>query len=171
MSSRKVCVIVNSRANYARIKTVLRSIRAHSSLELQLIVGASALLHRFGSVVNVIREDGFVPDSVVHSIVEGRPQHNGQVDRVGHRGAGDALREPDAGHSADGGGPVRDDRDGNRGELHEYSVAHTQGGEVSGSIDENVRHAVTKLSHIHFPATTQARDFLIRMVSSPRRCI
>jgi UDP-N-acetylglucosamine 2-epimerase len=32
-------------------------------------------------------------------------------------------------------------------------VAHTQGGEVTGSIDENVRHAITKLSHIHFPAT------------------
>ena len=42
-------------------------------------------------------------------------------------------------------------------------VAHTQGGEVTGSIDENVRHAVTKLSHIHFPATARAHDFLIRM--------
>jgi UDP-hydrolysing UDP-N-acetyl-D-glucosamine 2-epimerase len=42
-------------------------------------------------------------------------------------------------------------------------VAHTQGGEVTGSIDENVRHAITKLSHIHFPATERARDFLIRM--------
>src|SRR5262249_33561314 len=42
-------------------------------------------------------------------------------------------------------------------------VAHTQGGEVSGSVDENVRHAVTKLAHIHFPATERARDFLLRM--------
>ena len=42
-------------------------------------------------------------------------------------------------------------------------VAHTQGGEVTGSIDENVRHAITKLSHIHFPATARAREFLLRM--------
>ena len=42
-------------------------------------------------------------------------------------------------------------------------VAHTQGGEVTGSIDENVRHAITKLSHIHFPATERAREFLLRM--------
>ena len=46
-------------------------------------------------------------------------------------------------------------------------VAHTQGGEVTGSIDENVRHAVTKLSHIHFPATERARDFLVRMGEQP----
>ena len=46
-------------------------------------------------------------------------------------------------------------------------VAHTQGGEVTGSIDESVRHAVTKLSHIHFPATELARDYLIRMGEDP----
>ena len=46
-------------------------------------------------------------------------------------------------------------------------VAHTQGGEVTGSIDESVRHAVTKLSHIHFPATELARDFVIRMGEDP----
>src|SRR5262249_25554785 len=46
-------------------------------------------------------------------------------------------------------------------------VAHTQGGEVTGSIDENVRHAITKLSHLHFPATQRARNFLIRMGERP----
>ena len=46
-------------------------------------------------------------------------------------------------------------------------VAHTQGGEVSGSIDESVRHAVTKLSHVHFPATERARDFLLQMGELP----
>jgi UDP-hydrolysing UDP-N-acetyl-D-glucosamine 2-epimerase len=47
-------------------------------------------------------------------------------------------------------------------------VAHTQGGEVTGSIDESVRHAVTKLSHLHFPATERAREFLIRMGEDPQ---
>ena len=46
-------------------------------------------------------------------------------------------------------------------------VAHTQGGEVTGSIDESVRHAVTKLSHIHFPATERAAEFLLRMGEQP----
>ena len=46
-------------------------------------------------------------------------------------------------------------------------LAHTQGGEVTGSIDESVRHAVSKLSHLHFPATELARDNLIRLGEAP----
>ena len=48
-------------------------------------------------------------------------------------------------------------------------VAHTQGGEVTGSIDESVRHAVTKLAHVHFPATERAADYLLRMGEEPGR--
>ena len=50
-STRKICIVVNSRANYGRIKSVLEAIRARDDLELQLIVGASALLYRFGNVL------------------------------------------------------------------------------------------------------------------------
>ena len=42
-------------------------------------------------------------------------------------------------------------------------LAHTQGGEVTGSIDESVRHAISKLAHIHFPATKRAKEYLLRM--------
>ena len=48
-------------------------------------------------------------------------------------------------------------------------LAHTQGGEVTGSIDESVRHAITKLAHIHFPATEKARDNVIRMGEDPEK--
>ncbi|MGI8873235.1 MAG: hypothetical protein ACR2KP_02710, partial [Egibacteraceae bacterium] len=68
---RKVCVVVASRANYARIKTGLLAIRDHPDLELQLVVAASALLERFGRSIDVIRADGFEPDAVIHLIVEG----------------------------------------------------------------------------------------------------
>ena len=71
MSKRKVCVIVNSRANYGRIKSVLKAIKDHPELDLQLIAGASALLWRFGNVSQQIQEDGFQTDVVVYSIVEG----------------------------------------------------------------------------------------------------
>ena len=46
-------------------------------------------------------------------------------------------------------------------------LAHTQGGEITGSIDESVRHAITKLSHIHFPATEKARQNIIKMGENP----
>ena len=71
LSQRKVCVVVNSRANYGRIKSFLRAASDHPGLELQLVVGASALLHRFGKAIDIIRADGFEPQAVVHSIVDG----------------------------------------------------------------------------------------------------
>lgn len=63
--------MVNNRANYGRIKSFLSAVQDHPDLKLQLIVGASAVLYRFGSVVDIIRKDGFDPVSVVYSIVEG----------------------------------------------------------------------------------------------------
>ena len=68
---KKICVVVASRANYGRIKSVLREIKNHDNLELQLIVAASALLHRFGNVIEGIRNDGFEISRTAYLIVEG----------------------------------------------------------------------------------------------------
>ncbi|MCC7546830.1 MAG: UDP-N-acetylglucosamine 2-epimerase (hydrolyzing) [Burkholderiales bacterium] len=166
--TRKICVVVNSRANYGRIKSFLRAAKAHSGLRLQLIVGASALLYRFGEAIKIIRADGFEPDSVVHSIVEG------ETPTTMAKSTGLAIVElathfenlkPDVVLTV-----------ADRFETLATAVAssymniplaHTQGGEVTGSIDESVRHAITKLAHIHFPATERAREYLIRMGEDP----
>jgi UDP-hydrolysing UDP-N-acetyl-D-glucosamine 2-epimerase len=165
---RKVCVVVNSRANYGRIKSVLQAIKTHPKLELQLIVGASALLQRFGGVIDLIRSDGFEPNATVYSIVEG------ETPTTMAKSTGMAILElatqfenlkPDIALTvADRFETIAT---AIAASYMNISVAHTQGGEVTGSIDESVRHAVTKLSHIHFPATEQARDFLIRMGEVP----
>ncbi len=68
---RKICVVITARPSYARIKSVLEAVQNHPRLELQLVVGASALLERYGPVINVIRADGFEPNAVVHMVVEG----------------------------------------------------------------------------------------------------
>ena len=68
---RKVCVVVTARPSYARIKSALEAIRDRSDLQLQLVVGASALLERYGPAIDVIRADGFEPDAVAHMVVEG----------------------------------------------------------------------------------------------------
>ena len=56
---KKVCVFVGSRANYSSIKSVMIAVQAHPKLELQVILGASAILDRFGRVEDLIRKDGF----------------------------------------------------------------------------------------------------------------
>ena len=68
---RKVCIVVTARPSYARIKSVLEAVRDHDDLELQLVVGASALLERYGPAIDVIRADGFEPDAVAYMVVEG----------------------------------------------------------------------------------------------------
>src|SRR5204862_6805083 len=68
---RKVCVVVGSRANYSSIKSAMRAIREHRELQLQLVVGASALLDRYGTVLDLIETDGFEPDERVFMLIEG----------------------------------------------------------------------------------------------------
>ena len=165
---RKLCVVVNSRANYGRIKSVLQAARAHQALDVQMIVGASALLHRFGSVIDVIRNDGFEPSATVHSIVEG------ETPTTMAKSTGLAIIElatqfenlkPDVVVTvADRFETIAT---AIAASYMNIPLAHTQGGEVTGSIDESVRHAVTKLAHIHFPATQRAGDFLVRMGEDP----
>jgi UDP-hydrolysing UDP-N-acetyl-D-glucosamine 2-epimerase len=166
---RKVCVVVNSRANYGRIKSVLSAIRATPGLELQLIVGASALLHRFGAVVDIIRRDGFVPTATVYSIVEGEtPTTMAKSTGMGIIELATQLENlrPDVVITvADRFETIAT---AIAASYMNIPVAHTQGGEVTGSIDESVRHAVTKLAHLHFPATERARDNLIRMGEDPK---
>ena len=59
IKKRKVCVIVNSRANYARSKYVLDEIRKNPKLDLYIILGASGLLDRYGDLKNILKNDGF----------------------------------------------------------------------------------------------------------------
>ena len=167
--TRKVCVVVFSRANYGRIKSFLRATQNRNDLDLQLIVGASALLYRFGSVIDVIRDDGFNPNSIVHSIVEG------ETPTTMAKSTGLAIVEL-ATHFEN----LKPDIVLTVADRFEtlatavaasymnIPVAHTQGGEVTGSIDENVRHAITKLSHIHFPATKRAAEYIIKFGEIPQ---
>jgi len=165
---RKVCVVIGSRANYSSIKSVMCAVRANPDLQLQLVVGASALLDRFGAVVDVIEADGFEPDAKVTMIVEGETP--GTMAKSTGLGLIElptiyGMLKPDVVVSV-----------GDRFETMATAVAasymniplaHTMGGEISGTIDESIRHAVTKLSHLHFPANTQAAERIVRMGEDP----
>ena len=168
-TKRKVCVVVASRANYGRIKSLMSAIKNHPALELQLIVSASAILYRFGNVIDVIQRDGFKPDATIYYIVEG------ENPTTMAKSTGFAIMEL-ATHFSN----MKPDVVVTVADRFEtlatavaasymnIPVAHTQGGEVTGTIDESVRHAVTKFSHIHFPATEMARERLIKMGENPK---
>ncbi len=165
---KKVCVVVGSRANYSSIKSVMHAVQDHPDLQLQVVAGASALLDRFGAVVETVEADGFIPDARVLMIIEG------ETPTTMAKSTGLGLLElptvfdnlqPDVVVTV-----------GDRFETMATAIAaaymniplaHTMGGEISGTIDENIRHAVTKLSHIHFPANQDAAERIIRMGENP----
>lgn len=166
--SRKVCVVVTARPSYARIKSVLEAVRAHPGLQLQLVVGASALLERYGEVVDTIRADGFAPDATVYMVLEGE----NLVTAAKSTGVGilelatifDNLKPDVVVSVADRYETIAT---AIAASYMNIPVAHIQGGEVSGSIDEKVRHAVTKLSDLHFVSNDPARDRVVRMGEDP----
>ncbi len=169
---RKVCVVVASRSNYGRIKSVLAAIRDHPELQLQLVVGASALLHRFGKVIDLIQEDGFAVDARVYFIVEG------ENPTTMAKSTGLAVSElstifenlkPDVVLT------VADRFEAIATAIAaaymNIPLAHTQGGELTGNIDESVRHAITKFAHVHFPATDLSAKRVLRMGEDPRTVV
>src|SRR5688572_24989154 len=165
---RKVCVVVGSRANYGSIKSVMRAVQAHPELKLQIIVAASALLDRFGSVVDVIERDGFTPDARVNMIVEGETP----VTMAKSTGLGllelptlFELFKPDVVVTV--GDRFETMATAVAGAYMNIPLAHTMGGEVTGTIDESIRHAITKLAHVHFPANREAADRIVRLGEDP----
>jgi UDP-hydrolysing UDP-N-acetyl-D-glucosamine 2-epimerase len=165
---RRICVMVASRANYARVKSVLRAIEEHPALELQLVVGASALLNRFGSAIDVIRSDGFEPAAITYTIIEGEnPTTMAKSTGLGIIELStifENLRPDIVVTVAD---RFETMATAVAASYMNIPLAHTQGGEVTGNIDESVRHAITKLAHIHFPATEESRERVIRMGEDP----
>lgn len=150
------------------MKTVLEAVRAHPDLELQVVAGASLVLERFGNAVDVMSLDGFAPDATIRFIIEGETP----ATMAKSTGLGllelptvfEMLRPDVVLTVADRFETIAT---AIAAAYMNIPLAHTQGGEVSGSIDESVRHAVTKLAHIHFPATELSARRVVAMGEDP----
>lgn len=165
---RKVLVVITARPSYSRIKTALRAIADHPQLELQLVVAASALLDRYGNTIRHIEDDGFQVAARVYMVLEGE----NLVTSAKSTGLGlvelatvfDNLRPDVVVTVAD---RYETLATAVASSYMNIPLAHVQGGEITGSIDEKVRHAVTKLSNLHFVSTQKAAERVIRMGEDP----
>ena len=165
---RKICVFVGSRANYSSIKSALRAIQADERLQLQLVVGASAVLSRYGAVVDLIERDGFKIDDRVNMIIEGEtPQTMAQSTGLGLVELSGVLNRLKPNIVLTVGDRFETMATTLAAAYMNIPIAHTMGGEVTGTIDESIRHAVTKFAHIHFPASEDARERIIRLGEEP----
>jgi UDP-hydrolysing UDP-N-acetyl-D-glucosamine 2-epimerase len=164
---RKVCVVVTARPSYSRVKTALIAINEHPDLELQLVLAASALLDRYGSAVNIIEKDGLPITAKVFNVLEGENlSASAKTTGIGILELSTVFEniKPDIVLTV-----------GDRFETIATAIAasymniplgHIQGGEVTGNIDEKVRHSVTKLSDFHFVASESAKERVIKLGES-----
>ncbi len=168
--SRKVCIVVTARPSYSRIRSTMLALRELPGVELQVVLAASSLLDVYGNVAEFIVKDGFKVDARVYNVIDGQSR----LTSAKTTGLGmielatvfDNLKPDLVVTIAD------------RFETMSTAVAaaymhiplaHIQGGEITGSIDEKVRHAITKLADTHYVSTDQARDYVIRMGEPPQR--
>lgn len=171
-SKRKIAVVITARASYSRIKSALRAIQLHPDLELQLVVAGSLLLDRYGKAADYIEKDGFTINEKVFMVLEG------ENPIAMAKTTGLAVMElstvffnlkPDAVITI-----------ADRFETIATSIAaayqniplvHIQGGEVTGNIDEKVRHANTKLADLHLVSSEDARERVLKMGENPETVI
>ncbi|MCF2499639.1 UDP-N-acetylglucosamine 2-epimerase [Dyadobacter chenhuakuii] len=165
---RKICVVITARASYSRIKTLLIAIKAHPLLRLQLVLTGSGLLDKYGGMQNLLARDGFRNIIKVSNLLENEnATAAAKTTGLGIIELASVLEN------------IRPDIVVTIADRYEtmsaaiaasfmnIPLAHVQGGEVTGNIDERVRHAVSKLADMHFVATASARKRLVAMGENP----
>lgn len=168
MNNIKVCVYIGGRANYSSAKSILTAIKNHPALDLKILVGAATVLDRYGDLTKTIERDGFEISYKFFNIVEG------ETPLTMTKSAGLGLIE--ASTALDNLRPDFVLVIGDRYDVMPIAIAstfmniplcHTMGGEVTGTIDESIRHAITKFAHVHFPANEDASARIIKMGEDP----
>ena len=165
---RKIAVVLTTRGNYAKMRSVLSFISNDRRLELQLVVGKNLKTSRYGNYVKEIIKDGFQIRAIV-DYLEDEDSLKSMTHSAGTLTSKLSIifedLKPDI-------VMVIADRYEALSIAHAATcmncfIAHLEGGEISGSIDERIRHAITKLSHLHFPSN---KDSASRIIKMGRKC-
>jgi UDP-hydrolysing UDP-N-acetyl-D-glucosamine 2-epimerase len=161
---RKIIVVITARPSYSRVKTLLKAIEKSPYLTLELVLSGSSLLDRYGSAVDFIRTDGFqISDSLFNHVDSNEPVSMAKSTGLSIIDLSNLFykSKPDMVITI-----------ADRYETIATSIAasyqniplvHIQGGEVTGNIDEKVRHSNTKLADLHFVASDEARCRVIKL--------
>lgn len=165
--SNSVAAVVTSRSQYARVKTALQALDEDDRIDLYLIVSGGALVHRFGDISEIIEDAGLVIDKKIHTLLEaGEPVAQAKTTGMGLVEYATAFKEfnPDLMLTS--------------GDRHEtmastlaasylnIPVIHLEGGEITGSIDDKVRHATTKMADYHLVSTDRSKK-IVRQLGEP----
>jgi UDP-hydrolysing UDP-N-acetyl-D-glucosamine 2-epimerase len=167
---RRVCFPITSRAYYGRSQLLIRKLHSHPAIDLQLMLGGSILLDKYSRhIADDIQKGGFTISTSYFNVIEG-----GNHVAMAKTACLTALEFTNGFHSLD---PDIVVICGDRFEqlaiamaaaYLNTTIAHIEGGDVTGSIDESVRHAITKLAHVHFVTNADAYRRVVAMGEDPR---
>jgi len=165
MSCRHVLAVTGIRSEYDILSSVCRAIADHPDLRLSVVVTGAHLSSSYGETVRAIHEDGFEIADEIESLIDG--------DRESSRVKGLAIQLQGLTQTLTRVRPdillVLGDREeamttALAGAYMNIAVAHIAGGDrVVGNVDDQVRHAVTKLAHLHFVTNAESRERVLRL--------
>ncbi len=165
---RKICFIITSKIHYSRNRLILDELKKHKDIQLQIVVGASAILPNYGEVLELMKKDGFKYDAKITMTLEGgTPVAMAKTAGLGIAEFATVFENLQPNIVI-----VRADRyevlsAAIAAAYLNIPVAHIEGGDVTGTIDESVRHAITKLAHIHFATNEDSKNRILRMGEHP----
>ena len=171
MDRRRICVVTGSRAEYGLLFWLLTDLQADPAFDLQLVVTGMHLAPEFGNTVQEIERDGFVISKRVEMLLSGgTPAAIAKSVGLGVIGMSEALEQlkPDI-------VVVLGDRfevfaAAQAAMIHNVPIAHIAGGDTSeGAVDEAMRHAITKMAHLHFATNEQSADRIRQLGENPAR--
>jgi UDP-N-acetylglucosamine 2-epimerase (hydrolysing) len=160
---RKIMFLTATRADFGKLKSLMRAVSESDRFECLIFATGMHMLARYGSTIQEIYKSGF---HNVHPYINQDGSVSSQMDLVlanTVHGLGLHIRESQPDLLVVHGDRVETLAGAIVGALNNVRVAHIEGGEVSGTVDELLRHAVTKLSHLHFVANEEAAQRLRQM--------
>ena len=161
---KKIFVFLGSRANYASIKSALIHIKKNKKLKLYLVIGASAVISKYGNLEKILKNDGFEIYKKLFFLVEGEsPLTMAKSTGLGLIELANTMQDINPDIVLTVGDRFETMATTLASSYMNIPLAHTMGGEVSGTIDESIRHAVTKFANIHFPASKDAAKRILKL--------
>lgn len=178
MKIKHVCVVTGSRAEYGYLKILMEKIEKSPKLQLSVIITGMHILKEYGNTIDIIKKDGIPIAKIIPMYDENNNFKSSLGKKIG-KAITDFTRTLDE---------LEPDLLVVLGDRYEpfvaviaattlqIPIAHIHGGDISGNVDENLRHAITKLSHIHFPGSSKSaerikclgeEEWRINMVGSP----
>ncbi|MBT8633206.1 UDP-N-acetylglucosamine 2-epimerase (hydrolyzing) [Polynucleobacter paneuropaeus] len=161
---RKVVFLTGTRADFGKLKSLMQKLASDPMFEIHIFVTGMHMLSKYGFTAEEVKKSGF--QNIYKYINQNVNDSMDQILAKTIAGFSDYVKETSPDLLIVHGDRVEALAGAIVGALNNILVAHIEGGEVSGTIDELIRHAVSKLSHLHFVSNVTAKNRLIQLGES-----